>query len=94
MPTVKLVVEALVMTVLPRIVVTPVEEPIVERPAKVARFGKEVVAARRVSKRSFLQKRLVEPSVKASEVVPKRNNVEEAAMYRVSDNNGEVVAMI
>ena len=45
----KLVVEALVKVVLPRIVVAPVLEPMVERPERVDTFGKDVVAFNLVS---------------------------------------------
>ena len=74
----KLVVVALVNVALPRIEVEPVEEPMVVRPAKVASDGSEVVAAKRVSKRTLVQKRLLLPSVRALVEVPKRRMVDEA----------------
>ena len=51
----KLVVEALVNVVLPRMVVAPVLDPIVERPARVERFGRDVVAFNLVSNFPLVQ---------------------------------------
>jgi hypothetical protein len=47
--TARLVVEALVNVVLPSMVVAPVDDPMVERPERVDRLGKDVVAANLVS---------------------------------------------
>ena len=45
----------MVITVLPKIVVWPVEEPIENKPARVPRFDSEVVAASRVSNKEFVR---------------------------------------
>ena len=66
----KLVVEAFVSMVLPRMVVAPVLDPMVANPERVDRLGKEVVAFNLVSNLPLVQNRLFVPSVKASVVVP------------------------
>jgi hypothetical protein len=68
--TARLVVVALVNVVFPRMVVAPVLDPMVDRPARVDRLGRDVVAANLVSNLPLVQNRLFVPSVRASVVVP------------------------
>jgi hypothetical protein len=68
--TARLVVVALVNVVFPRMVVAPVLDPMVDRPERVDRLGRDVVAANLVSNLPLVQNRLFVPSVRASVVVP------------------------